>query len=289
MHVLVVGDLMAQHEAGPMAVFEPIALRPETLSEKVYEAIRDAIVSRRLPPGGRITEASLATQLSVSKTPVREAILRLEHVGLIKADSGKGASVVQASPAIIREAFEYRLALEVEAARLAAARADEAAVEALEDLAENSLSAALARRFRRVQWLGPEISPGDRRCVRQRPPVAGRARRPRSDRRAPLPRRARHAQFRRLRAGARADRQPRSADNRRSETGVADQGAPADGAGSGRRGVRARRRRSRARRPDDCPPPLTCPPWRPHKREENAQPPVTLMWRATAGAASGGR
>lgn len=126
----------------PTSIFEPIAFRSETLSEKVYETIREAIVSRRLPPGERVTEASLASQLSVSKTPVREALLRLEQVGLVQTDGSRGASVVQASPAVIRDAFEYRLALEVEAARLAAARADESAVAAIAHLADASLVAA---------------------------------------------------------------------------------------------------------------------------------------------------
>jgi DNA-binding GntR family transcriptional regulator len=126
----------------PSSIFGPIAFRSETLSEKVYEAIREAIDSRRLPPGERVTEASLASQLSVSKTPVREALLRLEQVGLVQADGSRGASVVQASPSVIRDAFEYRLALEVEAARLAAARADEASIAAIAHLADVSLVAA---------------------------------------------------------------------------------------------------------------------------------------------------
>ena len=133
---------MSGHQLGVVPVFQPIALRSETLSERVYEAIRDAIVSRRLIPGERVTEAALATQMSVSKTPVREALLRLEHVGLVKADAGRGVSVVLASPAIIREAFEYRLALEVEACRLTATRADKDSVRAIEELAEASLTAA---------------------------------------------------------------------------------------------------------------------------------------------------
>ena len=133
---------MSRQQPGAAPIFQSIVLRPETLSERVYEAIRDAIVSRRLTPGERVTETALAGQLSVSKTPVREALLRLEHVGLVKTEPGRGVSVVQASPSIIREAFEYRLALEVEACRLAAARAETGAVGAIEELAHASLAAA---------------------------------------------------------------------------------------------------------------------------------------------------
>jgi DNA-binding GntR family transcriptional regulator len=114
---------MSRRQSGIVSALQPIAVRPETLSERVYEAIREAIVSRRLVPGERVTETAVAAQLSVSKTPVREALLRLEHVGLVITETCRGVSVVRASPSIIREAFEYRLALEVEACRLAAVRA----------------------------------------------------------------------------------------------------------------------------------------------------------------------
>lgn len=59
----------------------PLAVRPDNLTTLVFAAIRDKIVDATLAPGSSVSEASLAKQLEVSKTPVREALLRLRHVG----------------------------------------------------------------------------------------------------------------------------------------------------------------------------------------------------------------
>src|ERR1700716_2927871 len=94
--------------------------RPESLSEVVYETIRDAIVNRTIPPGVRVTEAGLAKQLNVSKTPVREALLRLREIGLIEPSGVRGGRIILPSPTSIRQAYEVRLALETFAAEAAA-------------------------------------------------------------------------------------------------------------------------------------------------------------------------
>jgi DNA-binding GntR family transcriptional regulator len=56
---------------------KPLAAKPESLTQIVFDTIRDAIVSKLLSPGHRVSEVGLARQLQVSKTPVREALLRL--------------------------------------------------------------------------------------------------------------------------------------------------------------------------------------------------------------------
>lgn len=132
-----------------MAVLEPLEARTETLSERAYANLRNAIVSRELQPGARVTEAGLARQLSVSKTPVREALLRLEQVGLVES-VGSGVRVIVPSSERIRESFELRTALEVQAARLAATRAGAHDREQIEQLAHASYEAA--ERNDRVQF-----------------------------------------------------------------------------------------------------------------------------------------
>lgn len=93
------------------------------MTEKVYRTIREAIVTRQLTPGQRIVESTLAEQLGVSKTPVREALLRLTSVGLIESGAGsRGGRVVTPSLEAIRSAYEIRTALEVEVARIVAQR-----------------------------------------------------------------------------------------------------------------------------------------------------------------------
>ncbi len=118
--------------------------RPATLSQVVLETIRSAIVNQELPSGSRVTEAGLARQLDVSKTPVREALLQLREVGLIEADERRGGRIVRASREVIREAYEVREALEVFAARAVAERASDAAANAIYEIARSSLRAARA-------------------------------------------------------------------------------------------------------------------------------------------------
>ena len=120
----------------------PLTEKPESLTQLVYQALRDAIISKRLPPGERVSEASLARQLRVSKTPVREALLRLHAIGLVEADGGRGGRIVRPSAELIRHTYEVRGSLESLAARLAAERATPAQRRQLLELAAASLAAA---------------------------------------------------------------------------------------------------------------------------------------------------
>lgn len=124
------------------AELSPLIAKPDSLTQLVYEAVREAIVSKVIPPGGRVSEASLARQLAVSKTPVREALLRLQAVGLVESDGNRGARVVRPSESTILCAYEVRAVLEAAAARLAAERADASARLRLVELAQNSLRSA---------------------------------------------------------------------------------------------------------------------------------------------------
>ena len=130
--------------ADSVHVLEPIGMKPEPLAEIVFGIVRDAIVRKDLPPGSRISEARLAAQLNVSKTPAREAILRLESIGLVVTDGNRGARVVTPSAANIQHAFEVRMALEAFAARQAAEPAAPTDHALLRELAEQSLRRAEA-------------------------------------------------------------------------------------------------------------------------------------------------
>jgi GntR family transcriptional regulator, rspAB operon transcriptional repressor len=109
--------------------------RPASLTEVVYDAIRSAIITQSLAPGSRVSEAMLAERFRVSKTPVREALLRLAHSGLIIADGRRGGRVPEQSAERLQAAFEFREAVEAQAARVAAAKGahDEAMAVAARD------------------------------------------------------------------------------------------------------------------------------------------------------------
>jgi DNA-binding GntR family transcriptional regulator len=120
-----------------------LARKPESLTSSVYEAIREAIVTRVIAPGARVTEAGLAEQLGVSKTPVREALLKLRQVGLIESAGRRGGRIAMPSRTSIRHAYETREALESQAALLAAERASDSQIDQITDAAERCLAQAL--------------------------------------------------------------------------------------------------------------------------------------------------
>ena len=119
-------------------------LQPDNLSMRVFESIQSAIKDKSLPPGKRVTEADLAAQLNVSKTPVREAFIKLRQIGLLEPDGRRAWRVIQLSRRTIDDACDVREALEVSAARAAAERATLEQRAAITDAAERSLAAALA-------------------------------------------------------------------------------------------------------------------------------------------------
>ncbi|MFV2175506.1 GntR family transcriptional regulator [Actinomadura sp. LOL_016] len=86
-----------------------------------YDKIRDAILSGELTGGTQLTESSLATWCGVSRTPIREALLRLEQDGLTTRTE-RGYTVRSRSPEEILDIYDVRIPLEVTAARSAAMR-----------------------------------------------------------------------------------------------------------------------------------------------------------------------
>ncbi len=102
------------------------------LRELVLEAIREAIINGSLAPRERLMEIQLAEELGVSRTPVREALRKLEQEGFIVMVPRKGAYVADLSFKDIADVFEIRAALEALAAGLAAERISEEEIEEME-------------------------------------------------------------------------------------------------------------------------------------------------------------
>ena len=98
----------------------PIA-RPSGLAEEVYRRIRADIMSLKLPPDSRVSVDSLARELGVSQTPIREALSMLEANGLVSKRHFAGyATSPRMDRAQLDELFEFRLLIEPHAARKAA-------------------------------------------------------------------------------------------------------------------------------------------------------------------------
>jgi len=100
--------------------YRPIS-RPSGLAEEVYRRIRSDIMSLRLPPDTRVSVDSLARELGVSQTPIREALSMLEANGLVSKRHFAGyATSPRMDRAQLDDLFEFRLLIEPHAARKAA-------------------------------------------------------------------------------------------------------------------------------------------------------------------------
>lgn len=105
-----------------MSTKELVPVRTLSKSREVFEQLRDAIWSGDLAPGTPLREAHLAKQLNVSQVPVREALLQLEHLGLVVRVPDRGTTVTKLTRREIEQMREVRLHLERMAFELAAKR-----------------------------------------------------------------------------------------------------------------------------------------------------------------------
>jgi DNA-binding GntR family transcriptional regulator len=87
-------------------------IHPISLREQVVQQIRTAIIEGRLKPNDHITETTLTSQLGVSRTPVREALILLEREGLVVASPNRGCFVRAFTERDVIEIFTLRTALE---------------------------------------------------------------------------------------------------------------------------------------------------------------------------------
>lgn len=106
-------------------------LQPQTLTARAYQELRRAISEMPVYDGrhdGHLDERALAAELGISRTPVREALLRLEHEGIVQTVPRRGVFVVRKTVQEIVEVILASAALESMAARLAADRASDAEI-----------------------------------------------------------------------------------------------------------------------------------------------------------------
>lgn len=122
-------------------------LRDGSLADQAYREIKAMILERRLPGGRAIVEGQLATQLNVSRTPLREALGRLGGEGLLIKQASRSYSVRRVSASEFFQSMRVREILEVEAVGQANGRIDREALTALrEDVA------AMAAEEKQNKW-----------------------------------------------------------------------------------------------------------------------------------------
>lgn len=110
----------------------------KSLTDQAYGALRHQIITGVLPPGREMSELELADELSMSKTPVREALSRLGVEGLVEAFPRRGYRVTSVTVKDMNDLFAVRAMLEGSAGALAAVTLTEAELERLDALADAS-------------------------------------------------------------------------------------------------------------------------------------------------------
>ncbi|MER5478415.1 GntR family transcriptional regulator [Streptomyces sp. NPDC002734] len=120
-----------------------VPLKQPPAAERVYIHVKQAVLDRRYEGGSLLTEGELAEAVGVSRTPVREALLRLEVEGLIKLYPKKGALVLPVTAQEIADVVETRLLVEEHAARKAVPASPQL-IARLEELLERQREQAAA-------------------------------------------------------------------------------------------------------------------------------------------------
>ena len=139
-------------------ILRKLSLRSNSLKsaiparQRAYEHLKSAILSGRLDPGKRLAEEHLAEELGVSRTPVREALHKLELEGLIKPLETRGFIVSKDSKEEIEELFDMRAILEGYGLRVISEKVSENLLEQLNKL-ENAEEALRRKQLREVfRW-----------------------------------------------------------------------------------------------------------------------------------------
>lgn len=137
-----------------MSALSKLTLTPyqdlSPISEQIYAALKEAVLSGALPAGEHFTDTLVANHFSISRTPAREGLLRLEREGFLSSVSRKGFVVPDVRAQDARELYTVALALEPAAVRLAAqARTEEdlACLKEILDQEDRSVSSAADTNF----------------------------------------------------------------------------------------------------------------------------------------------
>jgi DNA-binding GntR family transcriptional regulator len=116
-----------------------------SLSQRVADELRRAILTNRRRPGDRLIEDRLSEEMGVSRVPIREALRLLAAEGLVEVQPRRGASVADVSPEVARDLVEVRATLEGLNARLAARHHEPGIIAELRQVLEEGNRAARSR------------------------------------------------------------------------------------------------------------------------------------------------
>jgi DNA-binding GntR family transcriptional regulator len=133
-------------------------IQASRIDELTYARLRDAILDGTYPPGQALVEARLADEYGISKTPVREALIRLHRDGLVQMESYRGARVTQLTQQDVRAICEVRGALEGHIASQLAIHGPAAVIRRLDRNVSDSRSAYEAGEHAKLLRLIPAFT-----------------------------------------------------------------------------------------------------------------------------------
>lgn len=124
----------------------------QLLAEEVFAHIASRIIDGTLAPGQRIRDVKVAEELHVSRTPVREALQRLERLGMVTMYPSRYTEVTSVTPEVVTQTLEFAGYQAGVTTRMALARIDDAERAHLADLVEEMYTAQVGSDISRTRW-----------------------------------------------------------------------------------------------------------------------------------------
>ena len=131
-----------------MSALYKVSFRAEpitTTTDQVFEALYDAIVALQLPPGSKVSEADIASQMNVSRQPVRDAFFRLSELGFLSIRPQRATLVTKISIEKVQQATFIRAALELACLEEAISKVTDEALGELDDIIRLQAQAVKAK------------------------------------------------------------------------------------------------------------------------------------------------
>ncbi len=147
---------MAKRYTPPVAESIKAQLKKST-SDLIFDALRESILTGELSPGTQLIEKNLAADFGVSKTPIREALHHLSHIGLVDLETAKGATVHTLTSEEIKDIWEMRQYLEPMALELSIPHLTDDEIEQLRDCLEEARKSLDAGEMKKLSQINTEF------------------------------------------------------------------------------------------------------------------------------------
>ncbi|MBA3325011.1 MAG: GntR family transcriptional regulator [Rhodobacteraceae bacterium] len=129
----------------PKALRSIALVRTPSVTDRIFVALYDDVVTLALPPGSKLSEADVARRFGVSRQPVRDAFYRLSQLGFVVVRPQRATTVSQISESAVLQARFIRTAIEIETARAAAERLTPTDLDELDELLAAQANAVAVR------------------------------------------------------------------------------------------------------------------------------------------------